>query len=396
MNISSLARLLSVSKLTASTLVGKVGMSEQGARLLLDYAKCPLGEDLNYLLKKTKLSEPEFRLRTGCLTYQAQRTYLVNTNCESPSCELSTCEPEFLTEFGKLYHADCLDVLRTVPDNYFDVIFADPPFNLKKLYPSKINDSLPEEQYVLWSERWLLECARTLKFGGSLFVWNLPKWAIIYSDILAKHLVFKHWIAVEMKSCLPIPGRLYPAHYALLYFTKGKQVTFTPDRIPAQICQNCYKELHDYGGYKSKMNELGVNISDIWTDISPVRHSRYKNREANELPLKLLDRIITMSTKQGEIIFDPFGGSGTTYIVAELLHRRWIGCEIGPITDIVDRFSKLDADAEVLEKIKRNKNHLFTEDTIKERKKRNLWTPDDFKPKEVQSNPKKYGLWGML
>lgn len=72
------------------------------------------------------------------------------------------------------------------------------------------------------------------------------------------------------------------------------------------------------GGYKNKMNPKGVNVSDVWTDIYPVRHKSQKNREYNELSIKMLDRIISMSTKQGDIVFDPFGGSGTTYCCSDV------------------------------------------------------------------------------
>ena len=104
--------------------------------------------------------------------------------------------------------------------------------------------------------------------------------------------------------------------------------------MPLETCPKCFTDLKDYGGYKDKMNPLGVNISDVWTDIPPVRHTKYKKRkEANELSVKLLDRVIEMSSKPGDVVFDPFGGSGTTYAVAEIKQRKWIGVELGPIDE---------------------------------------------------------------
>ena len=106
-------------------------------------------------------------------------------------------------------------------------------------------------------------------------------------------------------------------------YTKGiKANTFCPDRLQMEICKNCYKEIKDYGGYKDKMNPKGINLADVWYDIPPVRHKKYKAREeVNELSMKLLDRIIEMSSNPGDIVFDPFGGSGTTYMVAEIKQR---------------------------------------------------------------------------
>ncbi len=83
------------------------------------------------------------------------------------------------------------------------------------------------------------------------------------------------------------------------------------------------------------MNTLGVNIADVWYDIFPVRNG--KNRLYNELSVKLLDRVISFSSNEGDLILDPFGGSGTTYAVAELLNRNWIGIELGDCGVIKNR-----------------------------------------------------------
>jgi hypothetical protein len=127
---------------------------------------------------------------------------------------------------------------------------------------------------------WLVELVRVLKPGGFLFLWNLPKWSLTLGARLAAQLT--HWIAVDMKYSLAISGRLYPSHYSLLYFVKGKKAAiFHPDRLPTPCWRHCGGELRDYGSYKNKMNPKGVNLSDVWSDISPVRHAKYKKRAAN-------------------------------------------------------------------------------------------------------------------
>jgi site-specific DNA-methyltransferase (adenine-specific) len=70
-----------------------------------------------------------------------------------------------------------------------------------------------------------------------------------------------------------------------------------------------------------------------------VRHWKFKskNRRANALSTKLLDRVIEMTTEANDVVLDPFGGSGTTYVVCENKHRRWIGVEIDFATEIIDR-----------------------------------------------------------
>ena len=148
---------------------------------------------------------------------------------------------------------------------------------------------------------------------------------------------------MDIKYSFLIKNRLYPSHYSLLYYIKGaKPKVFHKQRIPLAVYRHCGGDIHDYGGYKNKLNVNGINLTDVWYDIPPVRHSKYKNRNSNELSLKLLERVISMASNEGDLVFDPFGGSGTTYIVAEILKRKWIGIEIGDVSAIRKRFEDID------------------------------------------------------
>jgi site-specific DNA-methyltransferase (adenine-specific) len=278
--------------------------------------------------------------------------------------------PLLTTARGKLYADDCLTIMRQLPAESIDVFFADPPFNLNKDYGPGVNDAIKEEDYLDWCRQWMTEGIRLLKPGGSFFVYNIPRWNAALASFLMQHLTFRHWVAINLTLSLPIAGRLYPSHYSLLYFTKGpKPNTFHPDRLLIDACRHCGGELRDYGGHKSKMNPAGVTLSDVWNDIAPVRHSRFKNREANELSIKLMDRIIEMSSDKGDVIFDPFGGSGTTYAAAELKGRQWIGTEISTGQAIVDRFADPSGDEAMLHKCRGRVNKLFLPETLSLRTK---------------------------
>src|SRR5207253_2751476 len=136
-------------------------------------------------------------------------------------------------------------------------------------------------------------------------------------------------------------NKLYPAHYALLYFTKGTPKTFNRVRLPIPRCRHCGKDIKDYGGHRKYLNPAGLNLTDFWEDTSPARHSKNKSRwHINELKPTIPQRCLEISTNPGDVIFDPFGGGGSTYIAAERLHRFWIGTEIGPIEPILDRFER--------------------------------------------------------
>ena len=250
--------------------------------------------------------------------------------------------PAITTHLGCLYQADCLDVLPELPSDTFHTVFADPPFNLNKRYGSRSNDNVPEHEYIAWCQEWITECIRLLAPGGAFFLYNLPRWNVRLGAFLNDlDMCFRHWIAIEQNGRLPIPGRLYPSHYSLLYYTKGKPLTFRRIRTPIDTCRHCGGEIKDYGGHRKAMNPKGVNLKDIWTDIPPVRHSKFKSskRGSTALSTKILERVIEMTTLPGQIVLDPFGGSGTTYAVCEQRGRRWLGIELEDVGAIRDRLA---------------------------------------------------------
>jgi len=231
------------------------------------------------------------------------------------------------------------DLFQVLPkiNKKFDLIFCDPPFNLGKNYKSKINDTKSEEEYLKWTYKWLDLMIEKLADGGSLFVYNIPKWNIYISHYLMGKLEFRHWVAIDMTLGFPIKNKLYPSHYSLLYFTKGSPKTFNPIKVPIESCRHCGKDIKDYGGHRKKVAQ-GLNLKDIWLDIG--KASGHKNRQANELPEKLLERIISISTNKGDLVLDPFAGSGTTLAVADKMDRSSIGIEIDDCSDIMKRLLK--------------------------------------------------------
>jgi len=254
-------------------------------------------------------------------------------------------EPVYATQKGILYEGDCLQILSNIKGETVDTVFADPPFNLKKNYGGRVNDNLTPKKYLSWCRQWIHHCARVLKKGGSFFIYNIPKWNVILGNYLIEEdLDFRHWIAVNIKLSLPIPGRLYPSHYSLLYYTKGKPKTYRKIRTPIEKCRHCGGEIKDYGGHRKAMNPKGVNLTDVWNDIPPVRHWKFKSqkRTTNQLSTKLLYRVINISTEPGNIVLDPFGGSGTTFDVCERENRRWIGIELESCDVIIERLENGD------------------------------------------------------
>ena len=253
----------------------------------------------------------------------------------------------YSTKLGQVYRADCLDLLGSLKSGSVHTLFADPPFKLKKNYGRNGADDRPTAEYLAWSKQWIRESVRVLAPGGALFLYNLPKWLIEYGSYLNSlhEMTFKHWIAIDKAHSLPIPNRLSPSHYGLLYYIKGaKPRVFNRDlvRTPVQTCRHCGKDIKDYGGHKKYLNPKGLNLTDVWDDVPPVRHRKYKNRPANELAPIILERVIKLTTVEKDLVCDPFAGGGVTAYVAERLGRRWIVGDINDCDAVKERLVSLE------------------------------------------------------
>jgi site-specific DNA-methyltransferase (adenine-specific) len=180
--------------------------------------------------------------------------------------------------------------------------------------------------------------ARTLKPGGSLFVLNLPKWAMHHATDLNSRLEFRHWIAWDALS--DPRGKIMPAHYALLDYTKpgGKPIfnysavgaktkgdnVLQPDSLKYCLRAACVKRRKQVG------DDDKVELSDIWFDIHRIKHKRDRDAHPCQLPEKLMERIIRLTTNRGGLVFDPFCGAGTTAIAAARLGRQFVTVDSDP------------------------------------------------------------------
>jgi site-specific DNA-methyltransferase (adenine-specific) len=259
-------------------------------------------------------------------------------------------DPVFTTDLGRLYQADAVRLLPFLEEDgeLFDLIFVDPPFNLEKEYGKHVNDGLPQREYLTWMQLWLMQCSRLLAPGGSLMVYNLPKWNILAANFLMgqEKLTFVDWIAVKVTQGFPRAKGLYRAHYGIIHFTNGTSERLNKVRMPVEVCRHCGKDVKDYGGHRVKLHESGIGISDIWTDIPTVRHAKYKANgwSGPQLSTKLVRRCVLLTTKAGDLVLDPMAGSGTVPDVCEREGRRWVAIEKGETNIVKDRLSEHPVD----------------------------------------------------
>lgn len=230
------------------------------------------------------------------------------------------------TFINKTIQGDCLEIMRQIPDNSVDVTFADPPFNLKKKY-NNYYDKHKVDEYLSWCKEWLYEMVRITKPTGSIFVHNIPKWLIYFGAYLNEVAIFRHWIAWNAMGS-PLGKTLLPNHYGILYYVKSENFKFYGIRMLHKRCRFCHYILQDYGGKKDQLHKFGPLVSDVWTDIHRIRHKKRRDEHPCQLPHHLLERLLLMSSDEGDIVLDPFIGTGTTAIAAKKLGRKFIGIDI--------------------------------------------------------------------
>ena len=220
--------------------------------------------------------------------------------------------------------------MQRLPSNSFDMSFADPPFNIGKKYGRYDDTEKSKEEYLEWSYSWLKEIVRITKPTGSIFIHNLPRWLTCYANFLDELAVFSNWIVWDEHTGAKKQNALIPTHYGILYYTKTKGYRYNKIRTPHQLCRSCQKLLKNYGGKMKYAHSFGPALSDVWHDIKRLRHTNKRDKHPCQLPPALLERLILMSTNPGDLVFDPFMGTGTTAVAAKKLGRCYAGIELDP------------------------------------------------------------------
>jgi len=231
-----------------------------------------------------------------------------------------------LPESNMVYQGDCIEIMRNFRSESVDLAFADPPYNLAKNY-QVISDDQSDSDYIDWCNSWLTEYVRVLKPGGALFVLNLPKWANHHFMFLNRIARFHRWIVWDALS--EPRGKLMPAHYALLQFVKAGGPIVENSTLRAGSPEFCVRAScinHRRAADIEDTEQLG----DVWSDVFRLKHKSSRDSHPCQLPEKLMERIINLSTKSGDIVLDAFCGAGTTAVTAARLGRRYITIDINP------------------------------------------------------------------
>ena len=240
------------------------------------------------------------------------------------------CNDAIAEAVGKVHLGDCVDLMRSLPAESAQLVFADPPFNLNKKY-GKYRDNLPFEKYLSWTREWIAAAVDLLKPDGTLMLYNIPKLLTYSAPILNELCEFRHWIAWNSGG-KPLGRTMQPAHYGILYYMKTERGKFYDVRAPHKQCRKCQAYVKDYGGKEYMRHPFGTQISDVWDDIHRVRHaSKRISDHPCQLPVHLIERLILMTTDENDIVVDPFCGGGSAAVAARQMGRRYIGAELDPV-----------------------------------------------------------------
>jgi len=226
-------------------------------------------------------------------------------------------------EINKVYLGDCIEIMKTFPDESIDLVFADPPFNIGIKYDVH-NDNMPYEEYYKWSENWIKEIYRLLKDNGTIYIAIGDEFAAEINIILKMSgFHFRNWIIWYYTFGQNQKKKFNRSHTHIFYFTKNKdKFTFNDNNIRIHSArQLIYKD--------KRANPIGKIPDDVWqfSRICGTFKERF-GKHPCQMPESLLERIISVSSTIGDIVLDPFGGTGTTAIVTKNLKRHFITIEI--------------------------------------------------------------------
>ncbi|HOK08621.1 MAG TPA: site-specific DNA-methyltransferase [Candidatus Hydrogenedens sp.] len=231
-------------------------------------------------------------------------------------------------EFNKIYNMDCIEGMKYISDNTIDLVITDPPFAID--FKAKRNNyhrtqsrvlegynEIPKEEYYDFTHKWMREVYRVLKDSGSMYVfsgWNNLKDILIVLDeigfITVNHIIWKYQFGVVTKR------KFVTSHYHCLYVCKNdeKRKFFPYSRYGKEENDNDGSSLH----YMDK-EDVWIIKREYWTG---------DQKTPTKLPAELIKKILMYSSEAGDIVLDPFLGSGQVAIVSKMMKRQYIGFEI--------------------------------------------------------------------
>lgn len=229
---------------------------------------------------------------------------------------------------NSIIEADSLKIATKLPKNCADVLFLDPPYNLAKTYNGKQFRKLSDKDYGEWVESWLVSFLPVLKPDASVYFCCDWRTSPIVFNAVSKHLYPVNRITFEREKGRGAQRNWKNNLEDIWFFAKSQNYFFNPE--PIKIKRRVLAPYREKNVPKDWANEDGIpcrltGASNLWSDITIPFWSMPENTpHPTQKPEKILARILLASSRPGDTVLDPFGGSGTTAAVAKKLGRYFI------------------------------------------------------------------------
>lgn len=232
--------------------------------------------------------------------------------------------------FCNIFESDCVEFLNSYKNSRFDLIFLDPPFNQSKDYRSH-NDNMSPEKYWAWMTEVCILLQSCSSDGAAIYFMQREKnTRYVMRALEESGWTYQNLIIWKKKTSAVPNNNRFGMHYQIIVFaTKGKTPrVFNKLRIDPPLLET-----------EKYRRPNGMFVTDVWDDIreltsgyfageEPLRYKTGERVHKQQSPVHLLARIILSSTNSGDLVFDPFAGTGTTLVVAKQLFRNSIGTEL--------------------------------------------------------------------
>ena len=232
---------------------------------------------------------------------------------------------------SKIVFGDAFEILPELGSGRFDLLFADPPYNLTKEFGISTFREKSDEDYEAWLESWISLCVPLLKPTASVYICGDWRSSGSIQRIGSKYFKLRNRTTWEREKGRGAKANWKNAAEDIWYFTVSDDFTFNLDAVKQR--RRVLAPYKDNGQPKDwdetadgKFRD--THPSNIWTDITVPFWSMSENTDhPTQKPEKLLAKIILASTNKGDLILDPFAGSGTTAVVAKKLRRKFVAVE---------------------------------------------------------------------
>ncbi len=228
---------------------------------------------------------------------------------------------------------DIFEVLDYFPPQSVDLLFADPPYNLSKSFNGRTFSELPLNEYEEWLDSWISKLPRILRPTASIYICGDWRSSSAIHRILEKYFIVQNRITWEREKGRGAKTNWKNSSEDIWFCTVSKNYTFNVDAV--KLKRKVIAPYTTEKGIPKDWNETEngrfrlTYPSNLWTDLTVPFWSMPENTDhPTQKPEKLLAKIILASSCDGDVVFDPFLGSGTTSVVAKKLNRHYVGVEI--------------------------------------------------------------------